>query len=106
DYEAVPAIPPEIVLFPKWFWFNLYEISSWSRGILVPLSIAYAKKPSKKISEEMGVHELFLPEQNTRKGMQLRWDNRIVSWRNFFLLLNHLTHWFERVHVRPLRSLA
>ena len=29
DYDAVPAIPPEIVLFPKWFYFNIYEISSW-----------------------------------------------------------------------------
>src|SRR5579864_5154221 len=53
DWEAVPAIAPEIVLFPNWFWFNLYEISSWSRAILVPLSIAYAKKPFKKISAEM-----------------------------------------------------
>lgn len=43
DYDAVPAIPPELVLFPNWFWFNIYEISSWSRAILVPLSIAYAK---------------------------------------------------------------
>ena len=60
DYDAVPAIPPEIVLFPKWFWFNIYEISSWSRAILVPLSIAYAKKPFKKIPEEMGVEELFV----------------------------------------------
>ena len=50
----MPAIPPEIVLFPKWFWFNLYEISSWSRAILVPLSIAYAKKPFKKIPAEAG----------------------------------------------------
>ena len=48
DYDAVPAIPPEIVLFPNWFWFNIYEISSWSRAILVPLSICYAKKPFKK----------------------------------------------------------
>ena len=60
DYDAVPAIPPEIVLFPKWFWFNIYEISSWSRAILVPLSICYAKKPLRKIPDEMGVDELFL----------------------------------------------
>src|SRR5271157_4613775 len=59
DYDAVPAIPPEIVLFPNWFWFNIYEISSWSRAILVPLSICYAKKPFKKIPREMGVEELF-----------------------------------------------
>ncbi len=38
DYDAVPAIPPEIVLFPNWFYFNIYEISSWSRSILVPLA--------------------------------------------------------------------
>ena len=60
DYDAVPAIPPEIVLFPNWFWFNIYEISSWSRAILVPLSIAYAKKPFKKIPDEQGIDELFV----------------------------------------------
>src|SRR5438477_9973001 len=60
DYDAVPAIPPEIVLFPNWFWFNIYEISSWSRAMLVHLSICYAKKPFKKIPREMGVEELFV----------------------------------------------
>src|SRR6516164_5335692 len=60
DYDAVPAVPPEIVLFPNWFWFNIYEISAWSRAILVPLSICYAKKPFKKIPREMGVEELFV----------------------------------------------
>src|ERR1043166_7527147 len=106
DWEAVPAVPPEIVLFPNWFWFTLYEISSWSRAILVPLAIAYAKKPLKKISDEMGVAELFVPGTHTRRSMKLRWSPEVVSWRNFFLVLNHLTHWFERVHVRPLRALA
>ena len=104
DYDCVPAIPPEIVLFPNWFWFNIYEISSWSRGILVPLSIAYAKKPFKKIPAEMGIDELFVGgrEQN----LKLRWSKKLISWRNFFLLLDRMTHMFERVHVRPLRSLA
>ena len=60
DYDAVPAIPPEIVLFPKWFYFNIYEISSWSRSILVPLAIMYAKKPFKKIPPEQGIDELFV----------------------------------------------
>jgi squalene-hopene/tetraprenyl-beta-curcumene cyclase len=105
DYEAVPAIPPEIVLFPNWFWFNIYEISSWSRAILVPLSIAYAKKPFKKISDEMGIEELFVGGRD-RSRMHLHWDKKLISWRNFFLTLNTLTHWFERVHIRPLRSLA
>jgi len=60
DYDAVPAIPPEIVLAPNWFYFNIYEISSWSRAILVPLSIIYAKKPYKRIAPEQGIAELFV----------------------------------------------
>jgi squalene-hopene/tetraprenyl-beta-curcumene cyclase len=105
DYDAVPAIPPEIVLFPNWFWFNIYEISSWSRAILVPLSICYAKKPFKKISREMGVEELFVGGMQ-KSRMHLRWSKQIVSWRDFFLLLDRMTHWLERVHIRPLRSIA
>jgi len=105
EYDAVPAIPPEIVLFPNWFWFNLYEISSWSRAILVPLSIAYAKKPFKKIPPEQGIDELFVGGDKTT--MRLHWDKKkLIGWRNFFLVLDRLVHFFERVHIRPLRSRA
>ena len=105
DYDAVPAVPPEIVLFPNWFWFNIYEISSWSRAILVPLSICYAKKPLKKIPEEMGIEELFVGGRE-KSRMRLHWSDRLISWRNFFLVLDRMVHWFERVHIRPLRWLA
>jgi squalene-hopene/tetraprenyl-beta-curcumene cyclase len=105
DWEAVPAIPPEIVLFPNWFWFNIYEISSWSRAILVPLSIAYAKKPFKKIPAEMGIDELFIGGRHG-KHLHLKWNPKKISWRNFFLLLNQLIHFCERFNIRPLRYLA
>ena len=105
DYDAVPAIPPEIVLFPKWFWFNIYEISSWSRAILVPLSIAYAKKPFKKIPDEQGIAELFVGGR-AKSQLRLRWADKLISWRNFFLVLDRLVHFFELVHIRPLRSQA
>ncbi len=104
DYDAVPAVPPEIVLFPNWFWFNIYEISSWSRAILVPLSIAYAKKPFKKIPDEQHIDELFVGGR--KSNLRLKWSKKIVSWRNFFLVLDRLVHFFERVHIRPLRSQA
>ena len=105
DYDAVPAIPPEIALFPNWFWFNIYEISSWSRAILVPLSIAYAKKPFKKIPDEQGIEELFVGGRS-KANLRLKWDKKLVGWRNFFLLLDRLVHFFEKVHIRPLRSIA
>lgn len=105
DYNAVPAIPPEIVLFPKWFYFNIYEISSWSRTILVPLSIAYAKKPFKKIPSEQGIDELFVGGR-AKANLHLRWEKKLFGWRNFFLVLDRVIHWSERVHVRPLRAIA
>ncbi len=105
DYDAVPAIPPEIVLFPNWFWFNIYEISSWSRAILVSLSILYAKKPFKKIPDEMHINELFVGGRD-KSRMHLEWSKTLLSWRNFFLVLDRTVHWFETVHIRPLRSIA
>jgi len=105
DWEAVPAVPPEIVLFPNWFWFNLYEISSWSRAILVPLSIAYAKKPFKKIPAEMGIDELFVGGRHGNH-LHLKWAEKKISWRNFFMVLNRVVHFCERFHIRPLRYLA
>jgi squalene-hopene/tetraprenyl-beta-curcumene cyclase len=106
DYDAVPAVPPEIVLFPKWFYFNLYEISSWSRGILVPLSILYAKKPFKKLPPEQGIDELYVGGRANAK-MHLRFDRKkLISWRNFFIITDRIAHWAEAVHLRPLRKLA
>jgi squalene-hopene/tetraprenyl-beta-curcumene cyclase len=106
DYDAVPAIPPEIVLFPKWFYFNIYEISAWSRSILIPLAIIYAKKPYKKIPSEQGIDELFVGGR-ANSILRLRRDRKkLISWRNFFLISDRMTHWFEAVHIRPLRTLA
>jgi squalene-hopene/tetraprenyl-beta-curcumene cyclase len=105
DYDAVPAIPPEIVLAPNWFYFNIYEISSWSRGILVPLSIIYAKKPLKLLPSEQGIDELFVGGR-ANSDLHLRWDKKLFSWRNFFLFLDRLVHGAERVHIRPLRKVA
>jgi squalene-hopene/tetraprenyl-beta-curcumene cyclase len=106
DYDAVPAIPPEIVLFPNWFYFNIYEISAWSRSILVPLAIIYAKKPFKKIPPEQGIDELFVGGR-ANSILRPRMDRkRPVSWRNFFLLVDRVFHLAEAVHIRPLRKLA
>jgi len=101
DYDAVPAIPPEIVLFPNWFYFNLYEISAWSRSILVPLAIIYAKKPYKKIPPEHGIGRVVCGRR-ANSILRLRMNRKsLFSWRNFFLILDRITHWAEAVHIRP-----
>ncbi len=106
DYDAVPAIPPEIILCPNWAYFNIYEISSWSRSILVPLAIIYAKKPFRQIPREQGIDELFVggrAEANLR--MPLNWK-KPVSWRNFFLLADRCIHRAEEFGLHPFRAVA
>ena len=106
DYDAVPAVPPEIITFPNWCYFNIYEISAWSRAILVPLSIIYAKKPFKKLPPEQGIDELFVGGRENA-DLHLKWDRKHpISWRNFFLFTDRMIHWFERIHIRPLRTKA
>lgn len=59
DWWQCPAVPPEMVLLPRWLYFNLYEISSWSRGIVVPLSIVWALRPVRPVAPEHAIDELW-----------------------------------------------
>ena len=61
DWEKCPAVPPEMVLLPGWFYFNLNEMSSWSRGIFVPLSIIWAYKPRCPVPDHAHIPELYAP---------------------------------------------
>jgi squalene-hopene/tetraprenyl-beta-curcumene cyclase len=65
SYRQCPAVPPEIMLVPTWAPFNIYEMSSWSRTILVPLSLLWAFQPVHDLPEEQQIRELFLttPEE-------------------------------------------
>jgi squalene-hopene/tetraprenyl-beta-curcumene cyclase len=58
DWWRCPAVPPEMVLLPRWLYFNLYEMSSWSRGIVVPLSIVWALRPVRPVAPEHAIDEL------------------------------------------------
>src|SRR5262249_39571315 len=60
SYDQCPAVPPELVLLPRWFPINLFKVSAWSRTIIVPLSIMSACQPVVKLDERLGIAELFL----------------------------------------------
>src|SRR5579862_4111932 len=44
-WHAVPVMPVEIMLLPRWFPFHLTKISYWSRTVISPLLVLMAKKP-------------------------------------------------------------
>jgi squalene-hopene/tetraprenyl-beta-curcumene cyclase len=54
---SVPTVPPELVLLPGNI---LYEMSSWTRAIVVPLSIVQAVGGTRPVPPGFHLHELAL----------------------------------------------
>ncbi len=59
-WRAVPFIPVEIMLLPKWFPFHISKISYWSRTVMVPLFILYSFRATAKNPTKIDVRELFV----------------------------------------------
>jgi squalene-hopene/tetraprenyl-beta-curcumene cyclase len=103
-WDMVPSMPPEMMLLPDWFPLNLYEMSSWTRGIVVPLAIVYAHKPEWRLPEGIDVTDLFkVPGQ---RPASFAWDKSPFTWRNAFLALERGLKLYERLKWKPFRKLA
>jgi squalene-hopene/tetraprenyl-beta-curcumene cyclase len=112
-WSSVPAIPPEMMLFPERGPFSIYDMSSWSRTIFVPLSIVYAHRPIRALPPERGVQELFAEPESGKVLRPRGWVQRAVSiarqpraerWRRFFLEVDRLLkHYEPRASLLPLR---
>ena len=48
-WDAVPTIPVEFLLLPRWLPVNLYAVSSWTRAMVVPLAIINHYKPTRTL---------------------------------------------------------
>src|SRR6201981_2217095 len=104
SWDMVPSIPPEMMLLPDWFPLNLYEMSSWTRGIVVPLAIVYANKPDWRLPEDVTVTDLFkVPGQ---RPPSFTWDKSVFTWRNAFLALERGLKLYERSSWKPFRKMC
>jgi len=58
-WRAVPVMPVEIMLLPRWFPFHLGRVSYWSRTVMVPLLVLMALRPRARNPRDIHVPELF-----------------------------------------------
>jgi squalene-hopene/tetraprenyl-beta-curcumene cyclase len=91
-----PTIPPEIVMIPGNF---LYEMSSWTRSIIVPLSLVQACGGSKPTPGGLRIDELVHPHRK----LALRRKDRIA---NLFMAADKLFKRWERQSVKKIRGRA
>jgi len=88
-WRAVPEMPVEIMLLPRWFPFHLDKISYWSRTVIVPLLVLMAKKPQARNAKGVRIDELFLePPQSI--GPAPKAPQQKASWFWFFRGVDNL----------------
>jgi squalene-hopene/tetraprenyl-beta-curcumene cyclase len=110
DWSGVPAMPVEIMLLPRWSYFNLLEVSYWSRTVIVPLLILMDAKPVTRLGEHCRLDELWVVP---REQASLRFHRiprpfspRSFIWKNFFIGVDDCLKGWERLGPRPFRARA
>jgi squalene-hopene/tetraprenyl-beta-curcumene cyclase len=107
-WDYVPTIPSEVILIGKWFHVNFWEMSSWSRSMLVPLAIINHFKPTRPLQTPVTLEELY-PEGYHERDLALARDPQLFTWRNFFIWLDKLHKFAElwaQAGIHPFRRRA
>jgi squalene-hopene/tetraprenyl-beta-curcumene cyclase len=105
SYDACPSIPPEIVFLPKWFYFNLYHVSAWTRTMILPLSFVTTLRYTRELPAGMNMGELYIDHAAA---------NRVAeppvglprSWSDLFLRVDQLLKAYDKSPMMGLRQSA
>jgi squalene-hopene/tetraprenyl-beta-curcumene cyclase len=105
-YSSCASVPPELTLLPRWFYFNLYAMSSWTRTIVVPLSIFSAYKPVRSLPGKKAIRELFREDPFVcRPAPAPAHGHGLFSWTSFFVGIDWLYKRLEPF-LGPIRRVA
>src|SRR5262245_13225913 len=97
--QYCPSIPPEIALLP---FDMLYQMSSWTRAIVVSLAIAHSSRLHRPAPAGFALDEIWKP--GVSPGF--RRDQKLITWRNIFLGIDRLLKWWERSGSKTIRCRA
>ncbi len=103
-WSALPTIPPEVIYLPKGCFFHLSKVSAWSRTMILPLALVSVVRPTRALSKEQGIDELFVDERERRR-LTVR-DSGSPLWRGVFKCLDRLLKVSERFGGTPFRQRA
>lgn len=103
-WHAAPAMPVEIMLLPRWFFFHLSKISYWSRTVMVPLLGLMALRPIARNPRDVQIAELFeKPPEQVRDWIRGPFRS---AWGHFFKHLDGYVRRAERFMPRGPRARA
>jgi squalene-hopene/tetraprenyl-beta-curcumene cyclase len=104
SWNAVPAIPPEIVFLPSWFYFHMTKVSAWTRTMILPLSLVVTLRPLRTLSSHLGIDELYI-DQHERDRLSSKADSP-PGWDRFFRTVDRALKALHGLGGTPIRRLA
>jgi squalene-hopene/tetraprenyl-beta-curcumene cyclase len=97
SWDRVPALPPEIVLLPRWVPLNVYDFACWARQTIVALSLVKAHRPVRPLG--FALDELSSGEPPAARAAR-SWHGRLLAG------LDRVLRACERRPIEPLHRLA
>ena len=58
-WKKTPNLPAEVIFFPNWFPFSIYNFAQWARATLMPIAVLSARRPTRPLPPENRLDELF-----------------------------------------------
>jgi squalene-hopene/tetraprenyl-beta-curcumene cyclase len=97
--DCCPSIPPEIMLMPGKL---LYQMSAWTRTIIVSLAIVHAHNPQRPVPKGFNLEELHLPG----KSYEFAADDSWLTWRKAFVHSDKILKLWEKYGFARIRRSA
>ena len=90
-WEKPPNLPPEVIWFPLWFPFSIYNFAQWARATLMPIAVLSARRPSRPLPPENRLDALF-PGGREAFGYELPKKVGAGAWDAFFRGADKVLH--------------
>ncbi|HRK02047.1 MAG TPA: squalene--hopene cyclase, partial [Oligoflexia bacterium] len=114
-WSAIPVIPPEFIFLPPKSPVNIYSLSSWARGTMVPLFMIFHHKPIFALPNGRSASNDWLDHlwrNPTQKNIP--YTDPLVEilrkhgtgWKSFFSASDVFLRTYERYKPRWLRAFA
>lgn len=104
EWKGTPYLVPEIMLLPNRLPLNIYELASWTRATVVPMTIILSRRPTWPVPEEASLDELYVNgRENARYALP---KPEGMGWERVFYEIDRLLPLADRLPWNPLRSRA
>lgn len=90
-WAKTPNVPPEVIWFPNWFVFSIYNFAQWARATLMPITILSARRPMRALPPENRLDDLF-PGGREAFDYELPGKPNADFWDGFFRAIDKALH--------------